>query len=221
MVSNPTGTGAPARGLVICPDLIGLRPLFVDMVAELAERLGWRVCAIEPYAGRESEPIDDRLRSPMPEGIVEDMCHAARLLATPSVAAMGFCFGGMVAMQAAGTGCFTSIVSFYGMPRVPRPWLNATSIDPVDAVAQPTAAPTLALFGGQDPWTPAADIAQLLEAGAETVVYEHAEHAFAHDPDRGSYRKDDADDAWGRAIAFLGADGRHPESTLGSRRPDG
>ena len=71
--------------------------------------------------------------------------------------------------------------------------------------------PTLAIFGGDDPFTPAADIDALRAAWAdrpdcEIVVYPDAEHGFVHDPDRPAHRADDAADAWRRVLAFLGAD---------------
>jgi dienelactone hydrolase len=41
-IAHPSG-GTASRGLVVVPDLHGLRPLFDDLVARLAEEQGWAV----------------------------------------------------------------------------------------------------------------------------------------------------------------------------------
>jgi carboxymethylenebutenolidase len=56
-IALPSGTpaelampaGAPTRGLVLAPDIAGLRPLFDDLCAQLASEHGWAVCAPEPF----------------------------------------------------------------------------------------------------------------------------------------------------------------------------
>jgi carboxymethylenebutenolidase len=68
--------------------------------------------------------------------------------------------------------------------------------------------PTLAIFGGQDGYSPAADIDALRAAWAnrpdcQIVVYDEADHGFVHAPERPTHRADDAADAWRRALAFL------------------
>ena len=76
--------------------------------------------------------------------------------------------------------------------------------------------PTLAIFGGDDPFTPAADIEALRAAWAdrpdcEIVVYPEAEHGFVHAPERPAHRADDAADAWRRVLAFLSLTDLLPE----------
>ena len=61
----------------------------------------------------------------------------------------------------------------------------------------------MAIIGGNDEWTPPADVAALEAAGVEVVRYEGAEHGFVHDASRPTHRADDAADAWRRTIAFL------------------
>ena len=56
----PSGTPAeidqsavnPSMGLVIIPDIFGLRPLFEEMVAKLAKEWNMAVIAFEPFPGR-------------------------------------------------------------------------------------------------------------------------------------------------------------------------
>ena len=60
-ISLPSGTPAelavpdtePTRGLVLAPDIGGLRPLFEEMCARLAAEHAWAVCAPEPFPGRD------------------------------------------------------------------------------------------------------------------------------------------------------------------------
>ena len=59
-------------------------------------------------------------------------------------------------------------------------------------------------MGGLDKWTPEEDLEFLRgQPEVEIALYPDADHAFAHDPARPTYRKDDAEDAWARAVAFL------------------
>ena len=39
-------TGEPKRGLVVIPDVMGLRPLFADLATELSEKNQWSVCVL-------------------------------------------------------------------------------------------------------------------------------------------------------------------------------
>lgn len=198
------GPARPARGVVVAPDIIGLRPLFDELCARLATDRGWAVCAVEPFPGREDLPLETRLETPLPsEQVVGDLVAAADLLGTAATAVLGFCRGGMHAFQAAGTGRFDRAVSFYGMIRVPPEW-KPGSTEPLDELARPTACPTLAILGGRDPYTPPEDIEALRSLPhVEIALYPDAEHGFVHDPARPAHRPDDAADAWERAARFL------------------
>jgi carboxymethylenebutenolidase len=82
---------------------------------------------------------------------------------------------------------------------------------PID-IAGSLKAPVLGLYGGQDQGIPVATVEQMQKAlaassskaarGSEFKIYPEAGHAFFADY-RPSYRKDAADDAWPRALAFL------------------
>lgn len=206
-LARPSDGRPPSRGLVVLPDIGGLRPLFDAHVARLADEQGWAVAAIEPWPGREDLPLDVRLESVGTiddRDLLADAAAAADLLEVEPVGITGFCMGGMFTLKAAGTGRFHRAVAFYGMIRVPERWQGpGSSIDPLDAVRESGACPTLAVIGGVDPWTPADDVAALEAAGVEVVRYPEADHGFAHDDSRPSHRPDDAADAWARAIAFL------------------
>ncbi len=198
-------TAGASRGLVVVPDIAGLRPLFTDMADVLAAEHGWSVATFEPWPGREALTLDERLASVGElddAALLADVAAAADALEVEPVAVMGFCMGGMVALKAAAAGRVDRAVSFYGMVRLPDHWRTATMGDSLDALAG-GAAPVLQLVGTEDPWIPEADADALAATGAEVVRYPGADHGFVHDPSRPTHRPDDAADAWARVGAFL------------------
>ncbi len=201
--------GSAARGLVLLPDIGGLRPLFDGHCRRLADDRGWAVCAPEPFPGREDVTVAERLatmKSYEPRSYLDAVLaaadHLAGLGATP-VGVLGFCMGGMFALFAAGTGRFDKAVSFYGMVHVPGEWAGPQWPDPFEAATSPGACPVLALIGTADPFIPPGDRAELAASTIEVVSYEGADHGFVHDPSRPAHRAAEAADAWERAIHFL------------------
>jgi len=227
VVKGPDGTavdaiharpdGMPLAGLVLHPDVMGIRPLFDDLCRRLATH-GFAVCCPEPFARAPMEvraatetearlgylaELDDDLQ-------IGDLEAAADYLVVHDdvreVAVMGFCMGGMQTLKAAASGRFDRAVAFYGMIRVPDMWRGPHTHSVLDTAAD--VCPTLAIFGGIDALVPAADIDALRAAWAdrpdcEIVVYPEADHAFVHAPERPVHRADDAADAWRRTLAFL------------------
>jgi carboxymethylenebutenolidase len=201
---------APSRGLVIAPDVMGLRPLFDELAARLARENDWAVVVVEPFPGPLGDlTLDERLAYHIDvERITTDLLLGADLVqertGVEHVAVLGFCMGGLNAFRAAGTGRFDKAVAFYGMIRPPEPWAKPGD-DPLEALARREACPTLAILGGADHFTPPHDIADLDAVGdhVTTVVYEGAGHGFVHDPSRPGHRADDAADAWRRVVTFL------------------
>jgi len=211
--------GMPTSGLVVHPDIMGVRPLFDDLCRRLATH-GFAVCAPEPFA---RAPVD--VRSATEPGArmayvaqldddlqIGDLEAAADWLVVHDdvheVAVLGFCMGGMQALKAAASGRFDRAVAIYGMVRQPEGWAGPRSRAPLDAASD--VCPTLAVFGGRDTYTPAADVDALRAAWAdrpdcEVVVYPDAEHGFVHAPERPAHRADDAADVWRRVLAFLGS----------------
>jgi carboxymethylenebutenolidase len=204
-VARPAA-GEASGGLVLCPDIMGLRPLFDEMAQRLADENGWVVVAPEPFAGREELPLDQRMGA---VGGFDDLSvlstlqQAADATGFDQVGVLGFCLGGMWALKASATGRFHHAVSFYGMIRMPEQWRSDTQSDAIDFVTAPAACPVLELVGTEDPYVPMNDIADLQAVDAAVVIYEGADHGFVHDASRPTHRADDAADAWSRAIAFL------------------
>lgn len=212
----PSGTPAalavpegppPERGLVVIPDIMGLRPLFDEMVDRLSADTGWAVCAAEPFPGHEDWTIEQRMNGGVPEigaeRVQSDLAAAAEATGVATVGVLGFCMGGMWTLVAAGAGRFHRAVAFYGMIRLPEPWRGASMVEPLEALAAPQRCPTMAIIGTVDPYTPAADVADAEDLGVEIVRYDGADHGFVHDASRPAHRADDAADAWRRALAFL------------------
>ena len=211
----PTGTSVeiaasdnPTRGVVLVPDIMGLRPLFDDLVARLAADYGWAVAAVEPFPGRESMTIEERMAAMAgldDERQLADVVAAAHLLDLEPVGILGFCMGGMYTMKAAATGRFDRAAPFYGMIRVPEAWRGPAQRNAIDMLADaPGAAERiLAIVGTADPYTPVGDVDDLEAAGATVVRYEGAEHGFVHDASRPAHRADDAADAWRRVSEWF------------------
>jgi carboxymethylenebutenolidase len=217
--------GLPRSGIVLHPDLMGIRPLFDDLCRRLATH-GFAVCSPEPFARAPAEvrnaedpsarmdyipQLDDELQ-------LGDLERAADRLVVDDdvseVAVLGFCMGGMQTLKAAATDRFDRAVPFYGMIRIPENWRGGRLREPLETAAE--VCPTLAIFGSVDPFTPAADIEALRAAWAgrpdcEIVVYEGADHGFVHAPERPAHRAADAADAWTRVLRFLGVE---PEISL-------
>ncbi len=218
-ITLPSGTPAelarPADGeprpfgLVIVPDIGGLRPLFDDHVARLSGENDWPVVAVEPLPGRSFPEGDMEARfRVMPEiddaRLLGDLVDAAVLLATSSTGCIGFCMGGMYALKAAGTGAFDRVCSFYGMITVPETWRGPGQGEPLEHLRhKPSTTKVMAVIGGEDTFTPPADVAALRAAGVDVAFFPDAAHGFVHDPDRPAHRPDDAADAWQKVITFL------------------
>lgn len=212
--ARPAGT--PLGGLVVVPDLAGLRPLFEDVCRRLASH-GLAVCAVEPFSRliNTAGPLDTDTRRARAGELYDDLVmeylaeaadHLAAADHVSGLGVMGFCLGGAYTLKAAATGRFERAVAFYGMVRTPKQWADGGQRDALETAG--SGCPTLAIFGGVDPWVPPEDVEALraLWAGRpehKVVVYRAAEHAFVHNPEAPSYRPDDAADAWHRALAFL------------------
>ena len=216
-ITLPTGTvaeiarpvGSPRLGLVVTPDIFGVRPHFDDLAAGWARDWGMAVAVVDQYAG--NQPADDadvNARFAAVAAIdddrhLADLHAAADALATPVVGLMGFCMGGMYCFNSARSDRFARIVSFYGMITLPDAWKGPGHGEPLDHLRAGHADRVLAIIGGKDTWTPADQVERLREVGVSVVEYPEAEHAFAHDPSRPIHRADDAADAFARARAWL------------------
>lgn len=198
---------APAMGLVITPDIFGLRPLFDDMVARLSSVWSMTTIAVDPFPGLtlgdDVEPrfaavptLDDDIH-------LRDLEEAAAATGCDRVGLLGFCMGGMYCFKAARSDRFARIASFYGMIRLPEAWAGPGQGEPLDHLVAGHPDRLLAIIGGLDHYTPPADVEALEAAGVNVVRYPDADHGFAHAPERPSHRPDDAADAFIRTHSWF------------------
>lgn len=213
-ITLPSGTPAemiqhanPKMGLVIAPDIFGLRPLYDDMVQRLSDEWQMSVIAVEPFPGMNLGPEIEPRQAVVPslddEEKLRDQLEAADALQCSTVGLLGFCLGGMYAFKAARNDRFTRIVSFYGMIALPEAWRSPSQGEPLTMLLSGYAESVFAVLGGKDFYTPMSDIDQLRSTGATISFYPEAEHGFAHDASRPSHRADDAADAFAKAKAWL------------------
>ena len=214
-ITLPSGTPAeidlsvanPLMGLVIMPDIFGLRTLFNELVARLAREWNMAVIAIEPFANQTlSVDIAERMAC-MPllsdDTILRDMHEAADALGVDRVGLMGFCMGGMYCHKAARSDRFARISSFYGMIHIPEGWMSSTQGDPLTYLEGGNADRVLAIIGSLDPYTPPDQVLELRAAGVTVQEYPEAVHGFAHDAARPAHRAHDAQDAFSRTRDWL------------------
>lgn len=214
-ITLPSGTACeidksvinPKMGLVIAPDIFGLRTLYDDLVKRLATEWKMAVCAVEPFAnlelGPEIEPRFAAVSSLDDEKHLRDLHEAADALGATEVGLIGFCMGGMYCFKSACSDRFKKIVSFYGMITIPDAWKSPTQGEPLEYLAAKNTDRVLAIIGGKDHYTPTADVAELAKLNVLLQIYPDAEHAFAHDASRPAHRAQDAADAFSRAESWL------------------
>lgn len=200
---------SPTMGLVIAPDIFGLRPLYDDLVARLAAEWSMAVCAVGPFPGRDLSadigPRSAAVASIDDTAHLRDLEEAAGVLAASGlerIGLLGFCLGGMYCHKASRSDRFDRIVSFYGMIRVPEAWRSPTQGEPLDYLAA-NAGRVLAIIGELDPYTPPADVDALEATGVSVARFPEAEHGFAHDPARPAHRPGDAAEAFRLAREWL------------------
>ena len=208
VIARPPSTTTSDYGLVIGPDMVGLRPAFEDIAERLASDEGWVVTAPEPFPGQEDWDVwtkYDAMANVDATRQLADVLAAADATGAKRVGMIGFCLGGFHAYRAAPTGRFEAVVAMYGPITLPEIWRTGKGQEePLEALRRPRTCPVLALIAGLDSVTPPDDVAKLRTVkGVEVVVYEQADHAFVHDTSRATHRPDDAADAMARALRFL------------------
>ncbi len=207
-IAEPMDTDdSSSMGLVIAPDIFGLRPLFDDMVARLASVWSMTVVAVDPFPGldlgEEVEPRFAAVPTLDDDTVLRDLIEAADATGCDRVGLLGFCMGGMYCLKAARSDRFDRIASFYGMIRLPEAWKGPAQGEPLDHLAAGHPDRVLAIIGELDTYTPPDDVVALEAAGVNVVRYPEAEHGFAHAPDRPAHRPADASDAFERAHTWL------------------
>ncbi|HEU4426350.1 MAG TPA: dienelactone hydrolase family protein [Pilimelia sp.] len=205
---RPAPAAGPERGLVLLPDIFGLRPLMDELCGQLAQRWGMVVCAPEPFPGQELPPdVAARVAAAreIPDADrLRDIMEAAETTGCVRLALVGFCQGGTYAYHASQLDRFARLVAFYGPVQPPEGGPGTGQLLALDALALGRPERMLALVGGRDPLISPGDAEALETAGVTVVRYPDADHGFVHDPGRPTHRAADAADAWHRCEAWLG-----------------
>jgi carboxymethylenebutenolidase len=102
---EPAAERPGAIGVVIAPDIFGLRPLYDDLVARLAAEWGVTVVAVEPFPGLDLGPDVETRFAAVPhlddERHLADLEAAADAVGIERAMLLGFCMGGMYCFKAA------------------------------------------------------------------------------------------------------------------------
>ncbi|MDD5250213.1 MAG: dienelactone hydrolase family protein [Rhodocyclaceae bacterium] len=218
--AQPAGVAHPPVILVV-HEIFGVHEYIKDICRRLG-KVGYLAIAPELYA-RYGDPaqlknVQDALALAAKAADAQvtadlDACVAwakANGGDTGRLGITGFCRGGRtVWLYAAHQPALKAAVAWYG-PLDGAPNANMPRW-PLDIAAE-LKAPVLGFYGGQDQGIPLSDVeamrAAIAKAGgkSELRVYPDAGHAF-HADYRPSYRKEAAEDAWQRMLAWFKAHG--------------
>jgi len=123
------------------------------------------------------------------------------------VGVTGFCGGGALTLHvAAEYPGVTAAAPWYG--HLKRTYKDAPGVDAFSLIPR-IKMPVLGLYGDKDGGIPTDDVKKFeaelkkVNANAEFVVYPDAQHAFFSDDRPQVYKKDAAEDAWKRCLAFF------------------
>jgi carboxymethylenebutenolidase len=211
-----TGTNLPI--VLVAPEIWGAHEHIKDVARRLA-KAGYLAVVPEVYA-RQGDPqklanIQDVLKLANTKPDAEMMADFDAALAwavkegrgdPKRVAITGFCRGGRTTwMYSAHNPSLKAGVAWYGP--VVGSSTALTPRNPID-IAPDLTVPVLGLYGGADQGIPNDTVDRMYAAlksrnkPSEIIIYEGTPHAFNADY-RPSYRKETAEDAWKRMLAWF------------------
>jgi carboxymethylenebutenolidase len=214
--AQPAGPG-PFPTILVVQEIFGVHEYIKDTCRRFAKQ-GFQAIAGDLYARQgDMSKVTDMQGAIAVAGKVPDAQVMADLDATAAWAAKnggdanklgitGFCWGGRITwLYAAHNPKVKAGVAWYG--RLVGNSTELTPKHPIDIVKD-LKAPVLGLYGGADQGIPVSTVEQMkaaLEANKKFsvfYVYPDTPHAF-HADYRPSYRKEAAEDAWQKAVAFF------------------
>lgn len=216
-------SGGPFPVVLVVQEIFGVHEHIKDVCRRFAKQ-GYMAIAVELYArqGDVSKMTDipqifANVVSKVPDAQVMGDLDAAVAWAkksgkgnTARLAVTGFCWGGRVTwLYAAHNPNVKTGAAWYG--RVVGPLSDMTPLHPVH-LATKIKAPILGLYGGADAGIPNDTVDDmrfaLKAAGNKSMIHTYPDtpHAF-HADYRPSFRKDQAEDAWKRLLAWFKANG--------------
>ncbi|MFB3908167.1 MAG: dienelactone hydrolase family protein [Candidatus Eisenbacteria bacterium] len=204
-------------GILVVHDWLGVGP-YVKHRCEMLAQLGYAAFAPDIYGKgiRPKGPEDaakvagiyagdrDLMRARAKAGL--EKMESFDVVDPSRVAAIGYCFGGGVALELARSGAdLDGVVTFHGTLDTPRP-----------AKPGEIKAKVLVLHGADDPYVPLDQVHKLIDElkGAnvdwEVNLYSHAVHSFTipdagNDPSKGAAYDEEADHrSWEAMRSFFG-----------------
>lgn len=214
--AQPAGAG-PFPTILVVQEIFGVHEYIKDTCRRFAKQ-GFQAIAGDLYARQaDMSKVTDMAGAQAAAAKVPDAQVMADLDATAAWAAKnggnpnklgitGFCWGGRITwLYAAHNPKVKAGVAWYG--RLVGQSTDLTPKHPIDLVKQ-LKAPVLGLYGGADQGIPN-DTVDRMKAALEAekkfavfYVYPDTPHAF-HADYRPSYRKEQAEDGFGKAVAFF------------------
>jgi len=206
LLVTPEGKG-PFPAVIAIQEWWGLNDWVKDQARALA-REGYVTLAVDLYRGKVATTQEDAHQLMMgtpPDRALRDLQAAFAYLQAQAtvrkdrIGSIGWCMGGRYSLQLATVEPkLAAVVAYYGAPPT----------DPAAIAA--IQAPVMGNFGAEDKG-PTPDQALAFEAALKKAgkaidvkVYPRAGHAFANvNNPWGGYRKEAAEDAWARSVAFL------------------
>jgi carboxymethylenebutenolidase len=215
--ARPSGGGRFATVLVV-QEIFGVHEHIKDICRRLAKS-GYMAVAPELFARQGDvskmeniQEIIDTVVSKVPDSqVMSDLDSTAAWAvknggSTTRLAITGFCWGGRIVwMYAAHNPKLDAGAAWYGRLEGDR---NAmTPKNPLD-YAGGLKAPIIGFYGGKDTGIPLESIERMraslkvVDDYSQIIVYPEAQHGFNADY-RPSYKKDDAQDAWQKMLAWF------------------
>jgi carboxymethylenebutenolidase len=215
--------GGPFPTVLVVHEIWGVHEYIKDVCRRLA-KLGYFAIAPELYARQgdaaaisDTQKIMSEIVAKVPDAQVIGDLDASLAYAKSSgkadtghAAIIGYCWGGrQVWLYAAHNPALKAAVSWYGILGGGTNDLKPKN--PPDVAAN-LKVPVLGLYGGKDQGISAAQVEAMREtlksspSKSEIIIYPEAGHAF-HADYRPSYRKEEAQDSWAKATAWLKSHG--------------
>lgn len=214
MIAYDDKVKKPVPGVIVFHEWMGNGPYTEQRAKELAQ-LGYVAFAADVY-GQGVRPKDAKEAGELAgkfkndRKLMRERAQAAlkalsenKRVNKEKVSAIGYCFGGTVALELARDGApLTSVVSFHGGLGAP---VKAEKMTPR----------ILVLHGGDDPYVPQTEVQEFQEemrkakADWQFIAYGNTVHSFTNpeagnDPSKGAaYNETSAKRAWNQMVAFF------------------
>ena len=169
---------------------------YVALAPDLYSRLGYKVTSDPNEAAKLMNALSSQAALRDLNGAVSYLKHQP-FVEPPAIGAVGFCMGGTFAlMMATHNSDLKAAVVFYG------------KVPPIETLEY-LLCPILCHYGAQDGWVTSQEVERLRQGlsqfgkPGEVIVYPDAQHAFFNNTRPEVYRKQEAEEAWRRTLAFL------------------